>query len=275
MISSRMKIYFVSMLLGSIAIALIGYFYTAQDLPPYPEKVVSLSGTVLSGKDQIMAGQQVWQKYGLMDLGSVWGHGTYRGPDFTAQALHNMSVNMREALSQSLYADSYAESDTLSQGAVGAVVIDQIKTNRYDAASDTLTLTSLQESALLANRKFYDKLFLEGESRGPIRAKTVKDSVDRQNLADFFFWTAWVSGTVRPGDTHTYTNNWPIDPDVGNFVSGKSLVWSGISLVAFGVCLGLMIFLYHKYEFNRGSPGHQRDAGKGLVLAGTPGMGVP
>jgi nitric oxide reductase subunit B len=207
----------------------------------------------LTGKDQIMAGQQVWQKYGLMDLGSVWGHGTYRGPDFTAQALHRMSQSMHEKMARDKYGKSYTSLDTNAKGGVDAVVIEQIKTNRYNAASDTLTLTTLQEIALFENRIFYDKLFASGDSKGPIRAETIKDSVERQNLADFFFWTAWCAGTVRPGDTHTYTNNWPHDPSVGNVVSGMALVWSAISLVAFGVILGLMIFLFHKYQFNRGA----------------------
>ncbi|MDO8786163.1 MAG: hypothetical protein Q7J12_08100, partial [Syntrophales bacterium] len=83
MISSKMKILFLALIFGSIVVGLVGYYYTAQDLPPYPAKVVSETGDVLTGKDQIMAGQMVWQKYGLMDLGSVWGMGTYRGPDFT------------------------------------------------------------------------------------------------------------------------------------------------------------------------------------------------
>jgi nitric oxide reductase subunit B len=80
MISAKLKVYFIVALAGSIIIALIGYVYTARDLPPYPGKVVTESGEVLSGRQQIIAGQHVWQKYGLMDVGSVWGHGTYRGP---------------------------------------------------------------------------------------------------------------------------------------------------------------------------------------------------
>ena len=41
---------------GSIVVALIGYFYTAQDLPPYPKEVVSKSGDLITGKAKIMAG---------------------------------------------------------------------------------------------------------------------------------------------------------------------------------------------------------------------------
>lgn len=253
MISSRLKFYFVTMLVVSLIVALIGFFYTKKDLPPYPNQVVSEGGETLTTKDEIMAGQQVWQKYGLMDLGSVWGHGTYRGPDFTAQSLNNMGRTMRATMAQARFGSNYEDLDEEQKGAVDAVVIKQIKLNRYDPARDTLTLSPLQEAAFLANRKFYDDLFLKGDRRGPIRSNTIKDAEDRQNLADFFFWSAWVAGTTRQGDTHTYTNNWPHDTSVGNTVSGMALIWSAISLVAFGLCLGLMVYIYHRYEFNRGS----------------------
>jgi nitric oxide reductase subunit B len=79
MISKSLKAYFLIAVFGAIVVALIGYYYTEKDLPPYPGKVVSDSGVILTGKEQIMAGQQVWQKYSLIDVGSVWGHGTYPG----------------------------------------------------------------------------------------------------------------------------------------------------------------------------------------------------
>jgi len=252
MISTRLKIYFLASIITAIVIALIGYYYTQKDLPPYPDKVVTEMGKILTGKDRIMAGQKVFQKYGLMDLGSVWGHGTYRGPDFTAQALHLMGQNMRNALSSTKYNKDYEVLPTEAKGAVDAVVIEQIKKNRYYHDTDKLTLSTIQEMAFLSNRVFYSTLFTSGDKKGPIRGGVIKDPQDIQDLADFFFWTAWCAGTIRPGDTHTYTNNWPHDPMVGNFVSGKALVWSAISIVAFGLCLGVFIFLYHKYRFNQG-----------------------
>ncbi len=267
MISSRLKIYFILAIFGALAVALIGYVYTDADLPPYPGRVVSESGQVLTGKNRIMAGQQVWQKYGLMDLGSVWGHGTYRGPDFTAQALHLMGVAMRETLAQQRFGKPYDTLDTEAKGAVDAVVIEQTKTNRYDKATDTLTLTDLQAAALVELRKFYGNLFAKGDKKGPIRAGTIKNAEERQALADFFFWTAWCAGTLRPGDNHTYTNNWPHDPSMGNTVSGKSLVWSAISLVAFGLFLGLIIFIFHRWGFNKGSLPYKPEPAAALAAA--------
>ena len=265
MISFKLKAYFLVSLFGAVAIALIGYVYTARDLPPYPGKVVSESGAVLTSKDQIMAGQGIWQRYGLMDVGSVWGHGTYRGPDFTAQSLHMVGQTMRAKLAKEKYSKSYAELDTADKGAVDATVVRQIKSNRYEAATDVLPLSPLQEAALHEVRMFYTTLFTQGDTQGPIRAGTIKNPDDIRDLADFFFWTAWCAGTVRPGDTLTYTCNWPNDPENGNVLPAKAIVWSAVSLVAFGLCLGLLIYLFHHYKFNQGALGFRPDAG--LVLA--------
>lgn len=253
MISGKLKFYFVLLLATSLIVAVIGYFYTARDLPPYPGRVVSESGTRLTGKTEIMKGQQVWQKYGLMDLGSVWGHGTYRGPDFTAQSLHLMSEVMNEAIARSKFGQSFNRLNEDNQGLVKAAVIRQIKDNRWNEARDTLTLTDAQVTALREIREFYVDLFTHGETDGVIPAGAIKNTTEITNLADFFYWTAWCAGTIRPGDNHTYTNNWPHDPAVGNMVSGKSVAWSAISLVAFGICLGLMIYFFHKWGFNQGS----------------------
>jgi len=253
MIGRRLKLYFLIMLIGSLAVAFIGYVYTARDLPPYPGTVISEDGRILTTGERILGGQGVWQKYGLMDLGSVWGHGTYRGPDFTAQALHLMGESMREEMARATFGTPYGQLDVPSRGAADAVAIEQIKTNRYARDVDRLVLSPLQEAALMENRRFYDALFSKGDPRGPIQPDTIRSAEERRDLADFFFWTAWVAGTLRPGDTHTYTNNWPNDASVGNSVSGMSLVWSGISIVAFGVLLGVMVFLYHRYRFNEGA----------------------
>lgn len=253
MISSGLKATFLIGLFGAIAVALIGYVYTAQDLPPYPGKVVSEHGVVLTDRDRILSGQGIWQKYGLMDVGSVWGHGTYRGPDFTAQSLHRMGEVMRSALAAERFNKSYSTLDPEAKGAVDASVVRQIKGNRYQKAQDLLTLSPQQEAALADARDFYAKLFTEGDPEGPIRANTITNPDELRDLADFFFWTAWCAGTIRPGDTLTYTCNWPHDPENGNVVSGKAIVWSAISLVAFGIFLGLIVYLFHQLKFNQGS----------------------
>src|SRR3546814_2736698 len=43
-------------------------------------------------RDDIMAGQAAWQSTGGMQLGSIWGHGAYQAPDWSADWLHRELV---------------------------------------------------------------------------------------------------------------------------------------------------------------------------------------
>ena len=55
-----------------------------QEAPPLPLRVVTTDGTEVIGENQIQEGQNVWQSLGGMEVGSVWGHGSYVAPDWTA-----------------------------------------------------------------------------------------------------------------------------------------------------------------------------------------------
>ena len=63
----------------SMIVLLAGGFLAKDQLPLYPRKVVDSTGEILFQKPDILAGQNVYQRYGLMDHGSVWGHGSQRG----------------------------------------------------------------------------------------------------------------------------------------------------------------------------------------------------
>src|SRR6187431_727242 len=63
-----------------------------RQAPPIPERVVSESGEVLMSRDDIQRGQLVWQSTGGQQLGSIWGHGAYQAPDWTADWLHRESL---------------------------------------------------------------------------------------------------------------------------------------------------------------------------------------
>ena len=60
--------------------------------PPIPERVVTTTGEAVVRPGQISAGQNVWQSMGGMELGSVWGHGSYVAPDWSADWLHRESM---------------------------------------------------------------------------------------------------------------------------------------------------------------------------------------
>jgi nitric oxide reductase subunit B len=56
--------------------------------PPIPTQVVTSDGRVLFDGNTIQNGQGVWQSIGGQEVGSIWGHGAYVAPDWTADWLH-------------------------------------------------------------------------------------------------------------------------------------------------------------------------------------------
>ncbi|NLT68372.1 MAG: nitric-oxide reductase large subunit, partial [Acidobacteria bacterium] len=67
---------------------LLGGLIANRDAPPYPGSVIGPDGETIFTKADIIAGQDVFQRYGLMDHGSIWGHGSQRGMEFSAVTLH-------------------------------------------------------------------------------------------------------------------------------------------------------------------------------------------
>src|SRR5262245_57564846 len=59
-----------------------------QRAPPIPKQVVTTNGEVLFDGETIRDGQNVWQSIGGQEIGSIFGHGAYVAPDWTADYLH-------------------------------------------------------------------------------------------------------------------------------------------------------------------------------------------
>jgi len=238
----------------AMAILLGGGVYMKKDLPPYPGKVVGPSGEVLFQKSNILAGQDVYQRYGLMDHGAVWGHGSQRGPEFSATSLNIMAEAIGDYLAQKDYGKLYNELDDLQKGIIDVKTKHEIKPNRYDAAKDTLTLTAGQVEGLNRVKQHWDKIFKEGEQRYGFLPGTIKDENQRLEISRFFFWSAWVASTLRPGTDYSYTNNWPPDRRVGNVASTETYFYSIAGIVALLIVLGLFVFWIHRYGLWYGEP---------------------
>lgn len=231
----------------SLVLLLGGGFFAKDQLPPYPGKVVDPDGKILFEKPDILAGQDVYQRYGLMDHGSVWGHGSQRGMEFSATSLHLMSTVLRDELSKQEYGKFYEALDELQKEIITLLVTREIKTNRYDPNKDILTLTPAQIHALEINNEFWDKVFREGEKRYGFLPGTIPTLEERLQISRFFFWTAWVASTERPGKTYTYTNNWPADRSVGNVPTTDTYIWTLGGILALFIVLGIFIFCVHHY----------------------------
>jgi nitric oxide reductase subunit B len=69
-----------------LAFTVLGVFgaQVYRQKPPIPDRVLTVDGRELMTGDSILTGQQVWQSTGGQQLGSVWGHGAYQAPDWSA-----------------------------------------------------------------------------------------------------------------------------------------------------------------------------------------------
>lgn len=258
----------------AMAILLVGGYFAVDHIPPIPEKVTS-GGTPLTDGPAILRGQDVYQRYGLMDHGSIWGHGSLRGMDFSAYTLHLMGNLMRQFHESNGKppADAYLRLPPPPRNQLDeldAKVTRELRENRYSPQTKTLELTPAQAYALQQVRKYWEQIFSEGDEHYGFLKNTVPTAKERQDLADFFFWTAWAAGTNRPGLNYSYTNNWPSDPTVGNRPSSEALVYSILSILALFAVLGLVIYVVHRYEFFYGESKAVQAAYKLLEAPVTP-----
>jgi nitric oxide reductase subunit B len=227
-----------------------------EQKPPIPAQVVDENGHVILTSDDIRGGQAIYQKYGLMDLGSVLGNGSYRAPDFTALTLHLMSKNMRDTYARELGATHYESLSIDQQGLVADKVRRDLKANGFDPATGILLVTGAQVEALKAVQDYYEELFRTGNEEMGIAPGLIPaadnttawnqsaDEPPARQVASFFWWTAWASAAARPGETYSYTNNWPYEPAAGNTVTWGS-VWSSAVSVTLLIFLTAIILLLH------------------------------
>ena len=84
------KLWFTLIGVLIVTFSLLGYYGAEvyRQAPPIPTQVVTADGKALFGKEDILDGQTAWQSVGGMQLGSIWGHGAYQAPDWTADWLH-------------------------------------------------------------------------------------------------------------------------------------------------------------------------------------------
>lgn len=215
---------------------------TSTQAPPIPEKVVDTVGKVLFTGEDILAGQAVFQKYGLMDVGSVFGHGAYNGPDFSADYLHRETHIALKSTAVQNYGVAYESLDPGKQKDLAEQLAIELKKNRYDPATRTLTFTENQTLAYHELAEYYRGLF-SSESILPLPANYIKSQDELKQLNRFFAWTAWACVTNRPDKDYSYTNNWPNDEQAGNKPNFQVFVWSALSLVMLIGGIGLTQFL--------------------------------
>ena len=113
-----------------------------------------------------------------------------------------MAEAIGDYLAMADYGKSYAQLDDLQKDIIDVKTKAEIKANRYDAASDTLKLSDAQVKGLERVVQHWGKTFKDGEIRYGFLPNTVPEEQQRLQVSRFFFWTAWVASTLRPGEDY-------------------------------------------------------------------------
>jgi nitric oxide reductase subunit B len=222
---------------------------THKNAPPIPGGVVDPNGDmVFTGKD-ILTGQEVFLKYGLMENGTVWGHGAYLGPDFSAEYLHTLALDAREVTARELYKRSFSELSEGERNAIQAEVQKLLKQNRYEAKTDTLIFTKPEVLSYQKQTKKWTDYFSGPTTSGGLPLKYIDQPEELKNLTAFFAWTAWASVANRPERPYSYTNNFPYDPMVGNTLTSDAILWSALSIISLLVATALVLFLFGRFDY--------------------------
>jgi len=226
--------------------------------PPIPEKVATDSGAILFTGQDIKDGQNVWQTLGGQELGTVWGHGAYQAPDWSADWLHKEAVFILDKLAYESEGRDFASLSDEKQAALKVRLQNDVRKNRYDASTKTLTISDVRAEAIADNSKFYTALFTDKPELDGLRdaysipANSITDSERLRKLNAFFFWISWACVTERPGKEITYTNNWPAEELVGNHPAGELHLWTGFSVIVLLAGIGLMVWFYARKRNEEG-----------------------
>lgn len=228
-----------------ITITLLAY----RNAPPIPAQVVDAQGVELFSGDDIRSGQTVFLKYGLMDNGSIWGHGAYLGPDFSAEALHRMGEDTAEAIAQQHYQQPLAALTVSQQAAVHAETAVALKTNRYDATTETLHFIAPQTANYRQQINYWTEYFRHPSRNGGLKRDLITDPSELRQFTAFVTWAAWASVAARPGENYSYTNNFPYDPSVGNLPTPDALIWSALSLLVLLAGTATVLLVFGKFDY--------------------------
>jgi nitric oxide reductase subunit B len=255
----RVRALLLFLLAITFGVLLFGGYIIHRDKPPIPATVVSDAGTAVFTRADVTNGQKLYLSRGGQDMGTIWGHGSYLAPDWSADFLHRMGLYVGARLSGLAAggAASFTQKDLDSMDAVKkaelqALATREMKTNRYNSGSGVLSFTGPQAEAFAALESYYTALFRDGNDRMGLQPGIVKNNAEGHQLTAFFAWLAWAAGTNRPGQAITYTSNWPFDPLVGNQPIAGSLIWSIVSIIVLILFLGVVIFLYSRYMHEDG-----------------------
>ena len=158
--------------------------------------VVDPAGETIYTRDDVMAGQKVFLRNGLMEHG-LSGHGAYLGPDYTASTCTTLPSGCSTA--------------TAGPGRT-ACARARSRTSRRTATTRTATrleYTEAQADAFGELRDGYLEFFSNPTTEFGLRPRAIDDEDEIHELTAYFSWSAWTAAAAGLGHNYSYTNSWP------------------------------------------------------------------
>ena len=223
-----------------------------QEKPPIPKSVMSHDGNVIYLQEDIERGQNIWQSLGGMQRGSIWGHGSYLAPDWSADWLHREVTTLLDIHARRKHSKGF---DSLSQIERNVLIAEhqaEIRNNTYSEATGAILVSRERLRAIEETKAYYQNVFQKLDSDF---SRTIRNQYafspdlhlpddDLHDLSAFFFWTSWAASTDRPNDDITYTNNWPHEPLIGNKPTSSLFLWTFLSIAFMLFGIGILVWFY-------------------------------
>ena len=240
-----------------------------RQAPPIPSFTVKGKGAmIVFSKEDVLKGQEVWQSFGGMQMGSIWGHGALQAPDWSAEWLHREAVATIEIMKTQSKEQDY---------------VTEMRANTYDATTDEAWITNERAEAVKVVSDYYIALFtgaksdpadanvnlVERRAKANMKDTTLLEVAKAKQLCAFLFWASWSCATQRPGHDVTYTNNWPQEALIENAPSSDVTYWSVVSFLLLLLGIGIVSW-QNSSEMPEAHPAPESDPLLGMVV--TPSM---
>ncbi len=187
---------FLAVIIGSFAVLLYYGYEIYREAPPVPEQVVTTDGTILFTGQDIKDGQNVWQSLGGHQLGTIWGHGAYQAPDWSADWLHREAVYILDRFASESDGMPFESLDEERKAALQVRLQKELRTITFNQENKTITISPIRAEAIAEISVHYGKLFTDDpevlslrEAYG-IQENALKDPERVRLLNAFFFWTS-------------------------------------------------------------------------------------
>jgi nitric oxide reductase subunit B len=138
--------------------------------PPTPSKVVTADGRILFTSETIRNGQNVWQSTGGQEIGTIWGHGAYVAPDWSADYLHRQSVIVLDRWARAEGFANYVAMSAEQRAALQGRLTEVTRHNSYDPSTDIIVLDNDRAVAFDELAAYYADVYGKGRNEYAIPA---------------------------------------------------------------------------------------------------------